>query len=444
MRLTWQASCSSTRPSISLGSLLLNERGVGYYRRMRQTGLFTKTAKNVPKDEVAKNAILLIRAGYIDKVMAGVYSLLPLGLLTIERINAVIREEMQRIGGVELLLTSLQNPDVWKKTSRWEGDVWFKSVINSGGETGFGWTQEEEIAALMRSHIQSYKDLPRSLFQIQTKFRNEERAKSGIMRGREFLMKDLYSFHSSENDLSRFYEECAIGYERIFARVGLGISTYRTVASGGAFAKYSHEFQTLCEAGEDIIYVHEGKKIAVNKEVCTNEVLADLGIARTELTEHKAIEVGNIFKLGARFSEPLGLLFTDEKGERKPVLMGSYGIGPGRVMGAIVETHADERGVLWPEEVSPFHYHLILIGSKRTEVRARADALYAALKARGKRVFYDDREDVQAGEKFADAELLGFPAAIIVSEKTLQEDRYEVKERRGGGSRSFREQELIG
>src|SRR3989344_897592 len=389
MRLTWQASCSSTRPSISLGSLLLNERGVGYYRRMRQTGLFTKTAKNVPKDEVAKNAILLIRAGYIDKVMAGVYSLLPLGLLTIERINAVIREEMQRIGGVELLLTSLQNPDVWKKTSRWEGDVWFKSVINSGGETGFGWTQEEEIAALMRSHIQSYKDLPRSLFQIQTKFRNEERAKSGIMRGREFLMKDLYSFHSSENDLSHFYEECAIGYERIFARVGLGI-------------------------------------------------------ARTELTEHKAIEVGNIFKLGARFSEPLGLLFTDEKGERKPVLMGSYGIGPGRVMGAIVETHADERGLLWPEEVSPFHYHLILIGSKSTEVRARADALYAALKARGKRVFYDDREEVRAGEKFADAELLGFPKSIIVSEKTLKEDRYEVKDRRGGGSRSFREQELIG
>ncbi len=410
---------------------------------MRQTELFTKTQKDAPKDEVAKNAILLTRAGFVDKVVAGVYSYLPLGLLTLEKINAVIRDEMNRIGGIELLLSSLQNPEVWKKTSRWEGDVWFKSAYNAGGETGLGWTQEETIATLMTSHIQSYKDLPRAVYQIQTKFRNEERAKSGILRGREFLMKDLYSFHADEEDLNRFYEECAGAYERIFTRLGLGALTLRVIASGGAFSKYSHEFQTICENGEDTIYIHEGKRIAVNKEVCTDEVLKDLNISRGELVEKTSIEVGNIFKLGTRFSDPLGLLFSDTHGEKKPVIMGSYGIGPGRVMGTIAEVLSDEKGLCWPDEVSPFHYHLILIQSKRQEVRARADALYEALKARGKQVFYDDREGIQAGEKFADAEIIGFSKQIVVSEKTLQEDRYEVRERRGGESRSLKEHELI-
>jgi len=411
---------------------------------MRFSQLFTKTRRQAPKDEVAKNAILLTRAGYVDKVAAGVYSYLPLGLLTLEKINAIIREEINRIGGVELLLSSLQNPEVWKKTSRWESDVWFKSTYNAGGETGFGWTQEETVTMLMTSHIQSYKDLPRAVYQIQTKFRNEERAKNGILRGREFLMKDLYSFHTDEEDLNRFYEESAEAYKKIFTRLGLGDLTIRTVASGGAFSKYSHEFQTLCEAGEDTIYVHKDKAIAINKEVCTDEVLADLKIQRTDLHEEKSIEVGNIFKLGTRFSDPLGLLFSPEQGEKKPVHMGCYGIGPTRVMGTIAEIFSDEKGLIWPEAIAPFCYHLTSLGSKNSSVRTQADTLYAALSARGKSVLYDDREDASAGEKFSDADLIGIPEQIIVSEKTLSQGTYEIKERTGGSSHFLHEQELIG
>ncbi len=410
---------------------------------MRFSQLFTKTRREAPKDEVAKNALLLTRAGFVDKVAAGVYSYLPLGLLTLEKINSIIRDEMNRIGGVELLLSSLQNPEVWKKTSRWESDVWFKSAYKAGGETGFGWTQEEAVTMLMTAHIQSYKDLPRAVYQIQTKFRNEERAKSGILRGREFVMKDLYSFHTSQDDLDRFYEECAAAYERIFTRLGLGSITLRTVASGGAFSKYSHEFQTLCTAGEDTIYVHPEKHIAINKEVCTDEVLADLGVQKSELREEKSIEVGNIFKLGTRFSEPLGLLFSNEQGEKKSVIMGSYGIGPGRAMGTVAEVLSDEKGLVWPTEIAPFSYHLILISSKNAEVRAQADALYTALSARGKRVLYDDREGVSAGEKFSDADLMGMPEQIIVSEKTLSQGTYEVRTRVDGASRFIHEQELI-
>lgn len=410
---------------------------------MRFSQLFTKTRREAPKDEVAKNAILLTRAGFVDKVAAGVYSYLPLGLLTLEKINAIIRDEMNRIGGVELLLSSLQNPEVWKKTSRWESDVWFKSAYKAGGETGFGWTQEEAVTMLMTAHIQSYKDLPRAVYQIQTKFRNEERAKSGILRGREFMMKDLYSFHANEEDLNTFYEACAAAYERIFTRLGLGSITIRTVASGGAFSKYSHEFQTLSVAGEDTIYVHPEKRIAVNKEVCTDEVLADLGVQRSELREEKSIEVGNIFKLGTRFSEPLGLFFSNEQGGKKSVIMGSYGIGPGRALGTIAEVLSDEKGLMWPAEIAPFSYHLVLITSKNEGVRAQAEALYAALSARGKHVLYDDRDGVSAGEKFSDADLIGMPEQIIVSEKTLNQGTYEVRTRVNGASRFIHEQELI-
>lgn len=410
---------------------------------MRFSHLFTKTRRDAPRDEVAKNALLLTRAGFVDKVAAGVYSYLPLGFSTLERINSIIRDEMNCIGGVELLLSSLQNPEVWKRTSRWESDVWFKSVYKASGETGFAWTQEEAATMLMTAHIQSYKDLPRAVYQIQTKFRNEERAKSGILRGREFVMKDLYSFHTSQDDLDRFYEECAAAYERIFTRLGLGPMTLRTVASGGAFSQYSHEFQTLCSAGEDTIYVHPEKHIAVNKEVCTDEVLADLGIQRSELREEKSIEVGNIFKLGTRFSEPLGLSFSNEQGERKPVIMGSYGIGPGRAMGTIAEVLSDEKGLVWPREIAPFSYHLVLISPKNDKVRAQAEALYTALSARSKRVLYDDREGVSAGEKFSDADLMGMPEQIIVSEKTLSQGAYEVRIRADGASHFIHEQELI-
>jgi len=392
-------------------------------RSMQMTQLFTKTRKEAPADEVAKNAQLLIRAGFIHKEMAGVYSFLPLGLRVLNNINAIIREELTKLGATELQMTALQNPEIWKKTDRWEQDVWFKTALTAGGEAGLGWTQEEAITHIASQYVSSYRDLPFSAFQIQTKFRNEERAKSGIMRGREFLMKDLYSFHADQADLDRFYNIATETYKTIFARLGLGAATYPTFASGGAFSKYSHEFQTVSPAGEDTIYVSEEKKIAINKEVLTDEVLSDLGLNKEDLSEKKAIEVGNIFKLGTRFSEPLGLSYTDEKGEKKPVVMGCYGIGPSRLMGTIVEVLSDEKGIVWPESVAPFRVHLISLGKDEG-----AGAVYEDLKKAGIDTLYDDR-DVGAGEKFADADLIGIPTRIVVSEKSLAAGGVEVKKR---------------
>lgn len=394
---------------------------------MRQSKLFTKTKKETPADEVSKNAKLLIQGGFIHKEMAGVYSYLPLGLRVLENINKIIREEMTKLGATEVLMTALQNPEIWKKTDRWEQDVWFKTSLKAGGELGFGWTQEEAVTRIASQYVSSYRDLPFSTFQIQTKFRNEERAKSGIMRGREFLMKDLYSFHRDQNDLDKFYETAIEGYKRVFKRLGLGDGTYVTFASGGAFSKYSHEFQTISEVGEDTIYISKKKNIAINKDVLSDEVLADLGLKRDELEEKKAIEVGNIFKLGTRFSEPLGLFYADESGEKKPVVMGCYGIGPSRLMGTIVEALSDEKGIVWPEEIAPFKVHLLSLG-KGEEINTEADKIYDELQRAGVDTLYDDRE-TSAGEKFADADLLGIPYRLVVSAKSLKEGGVELKKR---------------
>jgi len=334
---------------------------------MFQSQLFSKTRREDPKDEVSRNAKLLIRAGFIHKEMAGVYSYLPLGLRVLNKINGIIRKEMDALGAVELELTALQNPLLYEKTDRWSGgkvDIWFKTELQTGGELGLGFTHEEAITELLKNHVSSYKDLPRAIYQIQTKFRNETRAKSGILRGREFLMKDLYSFHVSEEDLDNFYDKVEGAYERIFERIGLGDSTYITFASGGVFSKYSHEFQTLSEAGEDLIYLSEGKRLAVNKEVLNDETLSELGLSRDELIEKKSIEVGNIFKLGTRFSQPLGLYFKDEKGESRPVVMGCYGLGPARIMGVIAEIKSDNKGLVWPRAVAPFDIHLVILGKE--------------------------------------------------------------------------------
>ncbi|HEU5114986.1 MAG TPA: aminoacyl--tRNA ligase-related protein, partial [Candidatus Paceibacterota bacterium] len=367
---------------------------------MRQTELFTKTRKEAPKDEVSKNAQLLIRAGYIYKEMAGVYAYLPLGRRVLENIVSVIRDEMNKIGGQEVSLTALQDKKIWEKTGRWSDDVvdnWFKTKLKSGTDVGLGFTHEEPLTSLMKEYIQSYRDLPRFVYQFQTKFRNEERAKSGVMRGREFLMKDLYSFSRDVKSHEVFYEKAKQAYLNIFNRVGLGDKTFVTFASGGSFSKYSHEFQTITDAGEDTIYVDEKKKIAVNKEVLTDEVLKDLGVARNDLVERTAVEVGNIFSLGTRFSDAFELSYVDEKGEKKQVVMGSYGIGPGRVMGTIVETLSDKDGIVWPESVAPFKAHLIVVDSKdlgngKNPARAEADRLYAALLGAGIETLYDDRE----------------------------------------------------
>lgn len=413
--------------------------------RMRQSTLFTKTRREAPKDEVSKNAQLLIRAGYIHKEMAGVYSYMPLGLRVLNNIVRVIREEMDGIGGQEVSLTALQDPAPWQASGRWSDEVvdnWFKTKLKNDTEVGLGFTHEEPLTALMKDYVQSYRDLPAFPYQFQTKFRNEARAKSGIMRGREFLMKDLYSFCRNKDEQEAFYEKAKQAYVRIFERVGLGDVTYPTNASGGTFSKYSHEFQTLTEAGEDTIYVHEKSGIAINTEVMNDEVLADLGIQKSELVEKKAVEVGNIFNLGTKFSDALGLTYLDEAGEKKPVWMGSYGIGPGRVMGTIVEVLADDKGIVWPEEVAPFAVHLVHIPGKNPEAKKQADELYDTLSKAGVSVLYDDR-DLRAGEKFADSDLIGIPTRVVISDKTQEGGKLEVKNRRTGEVTMVGEAELL-
>ncbi len=400
---------------------------------MKLSKLFTKTRREAPKDEVSKNAQLLIRAGFIHKEMAGVYSFLPLGLRVLEKINKIIREEMNNAGGQELFLTSLQDKEVWEKTDRWDDkkvDNWFKTELKNKTELGLGFTHEEPLTRLMKDHVRSFRDLPVYPYQIQTKFRNEARAKSGIIRSREFLMKDLYSFSKDEKEHQEFYEKMREVYKKIFERVGLGDKTFVTFASGGSFSKYSHEFQTVCEAGEDIIFIDREKGIAVNREVYNDEVLKDLGLEKDDLEEAKSVEVGNIFSLGTKFSDALELNYLDEENKKQPVIMGSYGIGPARLMGTVVETMSDENGIVWPESISPFKIHLISLENEG-EVKEKADKIYEKLTSDGVEVLYDDR-DVRAGEKFADADLMGISERVVVNRQSLEDEMVEIKDRKNG------------
>ena len=393
---------------------------------MRQSQLFTKTKKEAPRDEVSKNAQLLLRAGFIHKDMAGVYSYLPLGLRTLNRVMQVIREEMDAIGGQEMAMASLQEKTLWEKTDRWDDakvDVWFKTKLKNGSELGLAVTHEEPITNIMTQHVSSYRDLPFLAYQFQTKFRNETRAKSGIMRTREFIMKDLYSFARNQEEHEKLYATVRGAYINVFKRVGLGGVTYPAFASGGIFSKYSEEFQTVSDAGEDVIYVDEASGTALNTEVLNDAVLADLGLKRENLVEKKSIEVGNIFSLGTKFSEPLGLTYKDEAGNAVPVVMGSYGIGPARVMGTIAETLSDEKGLVWPESVAPFRVHLLSLGADE-----KAGEVYDALTAAGVEVLYDDR-DLSAGEKFAQSDLLGMPYRLVIGKRSLESGKAEVKKR---------------
>ncbi|MEK7593888.1 MAG: aminoacyl--tRNA ligase-related protein [Patescibacteria group bacterium] len=394
---------------------------------MRQTKLFTKTRREAPADEVAKNAKLLIRGGFIDKLQSGVYTYLPLGLRVLKKIENIIREEMDKAGGQELLMPSFQPKENWQTTGRWDSmDDLYKVKDSSGRENALGPTHEEVIVPLAKQFISSYRDLPLYLYQIQNKFRMELRAKSGILRGREFMMKDLYSFHQSEKDLGRYYEIMKTAYENIFDKVGIGGKTYLTFASGGSFSKYSHEFQTVTGAGEDTIYICQKCKVAVNKEIISEQKTCP-SCGNADLKEEKAIEVGNIFELKTRFSEPFNLTFKDKDGKNQPVIMGCYGIGLGRLMGTIVEVMADEKGIVWTESVAPFKVHLLSLG-KDEETKKKADELYAELEKNGIETLYDDR-DASAGEKFADADLIGIPWRIVVSEKSIAAGGVEIKRR---------------
>lgn len=390
---------------------------------MRLSHSFIKTLRSAPKEETARGAQYLSRAGYVHKELAGVYDYLPLGLRVLDNIKQIIREELDQIGCQEVLLSTLQNPEPWQKTDRWDikkMDIWFRTTLAAGGELGLAPTHEEPIVELMKSYISSYKDLPVAVYQIQTKFRNELRAKSGIMRTREFIMKDLYSFAATEADHDAFYHKAEQAYKRIYDRLGIGADTYQTFASGGVFSKYSHEFQTITEVGEDTVYFNHDRSVVLNEEVLNDEVLTELGVKREELESAKAAEVGNIFTLKTKYSEPLDLRFTDQDGQRKTVLMGCYGIGVSRVMGVIAEKLADDKGLVWPESVAPYQYYLVGIGEEGMKV---AEQLYAA---NSEQTIFDDR-DARPGEKFADAELMGIPYRIVVSDRGLEQGQIDRK-----------------
>lgn len=396
---------------------------------MKLSQLFTRTTREAPAEETAINAVYLTRGGFVTKVMAGVYEYMPLGLRVLNKVNNIIREEMDAVGGQEIFMSVFQNKETWDATGRWESakEVMYQFKDNGGKEYGLGFTHEEPLTVAARRFISSYKDLPKAVYQIQTKFRNEPRAKSGLLRGREFLMKDLYSFHATQEDLDEYYEKVAQAYVNIFERVG--VKAVRTFASGGLFSKFSDEFQAVAEIGEDVIYVNEKENRAVNKEVHTDEVLSELGWKKDDLTEKPAIEVGNIFKLGTRFSEALGLTYTDKDGSRKPVIMASYGIGPGRLMATAVEVSHDDKGIIWPENIAPFKVHLVDL-----VYDGRAKKLYNELLGSGVEVLFDDRTEASAGEKFADADLLGCPIRLTIGSKT-PEGKIEIKNRKESESR---------
>ncbi|MFP4022573.1 MAG: aminoacyl--tRNA ligase-related protein, partial [Candidatus Paceibacterota bacterium] len=413
---------------------------------MQQSKLFTKTRKEIPSSGHSRNAELLVRGGFIYQEMAGVYAYLPLGLRVLRSVIQIIREEMNAVGGQELELTALQRKDVWESSGRWSDEVvddWFKTDLKNGNTLGLGFTHEEPLSFLMKEHISSYKDLPVYVYQFQTKFRNELRAKSGIMRGREFLMKDLYDFSANENEHKEFYEKMKGVYQQVFQRVGIGDRTHMTISSGGSFSKYSYEFQTITEAGEDLILYDDKLDFAINKDDYSEEVLSDFGIEAEDcdLKEYKTVEVGDIYTLGDKFSRAVGLTYKDKSGKDQYVYMGSYGIGVPRLVGTIVEVFADKKGIVWPFSVAPFAFHILSIG-KSEEVKKFASELHNTLLERDVEVLWDDR-DKSAGEKFADADLIGIPYQIIVSDRGLSGGEVELKDRQSGKTFLINEADIL-
>ena len=411
---------------------------------MKRTELFTKTLRDAPADETSKNAQLLIRAGYVSKEMAGVYSWLPLGLRVIEKIKQIIREEMNSLGGQELIMSTLQNREIWEKSGRWDDKVvdnWFKTSLKSGEELGLAFTHEEPIVNLAKKYVKSYKDLakPVAVYQFQNKLRNELRPKSGVMRGREFVMKDLYSFHKNQADLDEYYEKIAGAYSRIFERLGLGDQTFKTFASGGSFTAFSHEFQTVCEAGEDWLFLNREKNVAVNEEVLDDFLAENPEFSRNDFEKVRSAEVGNIFNFGDKKALDMGLNFTNEEGKLTPVFLASYGIGVTRLVGVLAEIFSDEKGLVWPENVAPFQVYLANVGDD-PEVIDFSRKVYDEFTARNIDVLWDDRS-ARPGEKFADAELLGIPWRAVISPKT--DGKIELTSRMTGETETLAMDEIF-
>lgn len=408
---------------------------------MKMSQMGVKPEKTAPKDAEAINHKLLVQAGFVYQEMAGVYTFLPLGLKVLNKIERIIRKHMDKIG-TEILMSSLCPVENWKKTGRFDSvDVLFKAVAanriseeRSNADYVLSPTHEDMVTPIAQKFNTSYKDLPVAFYQIQTKFRNEPRAKSGLLRGREFRMKDLYSFHTNEEDLKVYYEVAKKVYADIFEEIGLGEHTMITLASGGDFTKdYSHEFQTRCESGEDTIYLNKKTGVAYNKEV-----MPEGADNNPDFEVFSACEVGNIFPLGTKFSSAFDYKFTDSDGEQKLVWMGSYGIGPSRLMGVLVEKFNDDKGIVWPSAVAPFTVHLIDI-----QQNEKAQEIYERLNNEGIEVLWDDR-DMGAGGKFASADLIGCPFRVVVSEKSLVAGGLEVKQRSGGEPEIMNLEKFIG
>jgi prolyl-tRNA synthetase len=409
---------------------------------MLQSKLFYKATRNKSADADSVNHDLLVRGGYVDQLMSGVFTYMPLGFRVLKNIEKIIRKNMEVVGGQELLLPSLHPKENWIKTDRIniEKEVLFLIKGNGDKEYVLGSTHEEVVTPLAKRVVFSYRDLPFSVFQIQTKFRDELRPKAGLLRVKEFIMKDLYSFHAAQPDLDDYYEKVAKAYVNIYKQCGIGKTTYRTYASGGSFSKYSDEFQTVTEAGGDLIYICTKCSLAINKEI-KEETPVCPKCKNPDFTEKKSIEVGNIFKLGTKYSSPFDLRFTDKDATDKPVLMGCYGIGLGRLMGAIVESCHDEKGIIWPESVAPFKVHILQLETT-PKVKKAAQKLYTDLQKEGVEVLYDDRAKT-AGEKFAESDLIGIPWRIVVSERTLKENSFEVKARSSQKARLVKVKDIL-
>jgi len=400
--------------------------------------MVVKPLKNAPRDADTINHRLLVQAGFVRQLMAGVYTYLPMGLRVLNKISQVVREEMDRIGGQEILMPMLHPAENWKKTGGWDSiDVLFKLKSRTGKSYALGQSQEEVVTPLMKEFIKSYRDLPASVYHIQWKFRDELRSKSGILRGREFLMKDMYSWHETEEDFDEYYKQVKTAYLKVFKRLGLTAKT--TEASGGSFSdKISYEFMVLTDAGEDDILYCPVCEFCINTEIAKVKTGDTCPKCKKEkLLKDRAAEVGNVFDLGRKYAKDFDLLYTDEKGERKHPVMGCYGIGISRTMGVLVERFNDEKGILWPEIVSPFKVHLINLGENKPEALKLYERLMETTE-----VLWDDR-DLSAGAKFADADLIGCPLRVVVSERSLKNGGVEIKKRNEEETKIVTVEELL-
>lgn len=410
---------------------------------MRYSQLFGKTIKEVSKKYEARSHELLTRAGFIDQVASGVYNILPLGKRVINKIEQIIREEINAIGGQEIAMPLLHPKRLWQKTKRWQTvDILFKTKSRFGQEYALAPTHEETVVPLAKKWIKSYRDLPLCLYHITEKFRDEPRPKSGILRGREFGMKDLYSFHENQEDLISYYQKVIKAYVKIFNRCGL-TDVKITEASGGSFTKkHSHEFNVLTDAGEvDLIY-------CPRCDFCQNKEITKMRennpcpkCSKGRLKTGRAIEVGNIFDLGTRFSQAFDLVFIGRDNQPHLVVVGCYGIGTSRLLGTIVEIHNDDKGIIWPKTVAPYQIHLVGLDLKDKKVSSKAEKIYQLLKKNNVEVLYDDRQGITAGEKLVTADLIGIPTRLVISQKTAQ--KIELKQRNQNKKTLLSADELI-